>query len=267
MAGTPYVPSSRLERVPPARASVAVAWAVDLIVVGVFFTATTFCLLLLFKSWALRPGDEAVSTRLHPGAGVLIAIAGILAATLATGLGKGQRSPGRQLAEIKTTDLAGPAARVAPAPARSRAAGPLRGRAPRRMVALGGGGGAAPCCAPAWSPATGAGWRTGSAGLRDYQTDLVPYRPDPAPGEAVASVPAPSGAGPSAWARLGAMPQQPAVCPVQVGRDEDVRALAGSLAALGRPGGPGRLVLISGDAGVGKSRLVAEVVREAESAA
>ena len=62
------------------------------------------------------------------------------------------------------------------------------------------------------------------------------------------------------------MPQQPAVCPVQVGRDEDVRALAGSLAAVGRPGGPGRLVLIGGEAGVGKSRLAAEAVREAESA-
>ena len=185
MAGTPYVPSSRLERVPPARASVAVAWAVDLIVVGVFFTATTFCLLLLFKSWALRPGDEAVSTRLHPGAGILIAIAGILAATLATALGKGQRSPGRQLAEIKTTDLAdGPPPawrrllRAAVLPVLCVAVLPAGWWLSAAVAVL------LLCTCLVTSDRRGLADRL--AGLRDYQTDLVPYRPDPAPGEAVA---------------------------------------------------------------------------------
>jgi len=185
MAGTPYVPSSRLERVPPARASVAVAWAVDLIVVGVFFTATSLCLLLLLKPWALRAGDDAVTARLHPWAGVLIAVGGILAATLATALGKGQRSPGRQLAEIKTTDLAG-----GPPPAWRRL---VRAAVlPVLCVAV----------LPAgwWLSAAVAvlllctclvtGDRRGLAdrvsGLRDYQTDLVPYRPDQPAGEAVA---------------------------------------------------------------------------------
>jgi eukaryotic-like serine/threonine-protein kinase len=62
------------------------------------------------------------------------------------------------------------------------------------------------------------------------------------------------------------MPPRPAVCPVQVGRDEDVHALVRSLEALGRPDGPGRLVLIGGEAGVGKSRLAAEAMAMARSA-
>src|SRR5690242_6166652 len=61
------------------------------------------------------------------------------------------------------------------------------------------------------------------------------------------------------------MPPHPAACPVQVGRDEDVRSLARSLDAVGRPGGPGRLVLVGGEAGVGKSRLATEAVRLAEA--
>ncbi len=62
------------------------------------------------------------------------------------------------------------------------------------------------------------------------------------------------------------MPAHSAVCPVHVGREDDVRALASSLARVGRPSGPGRLVLVGGEAGVGKSRLVGEAVRLAESA-
>ena len=58
------------------------------------------------------------------------------------------------------------------------------------------------------------------------------------------------------------MPSQSLLCPVRVGRGTEMAALAGHLDQLGRTG-EGRLVLLSGEAGVGKSRLVAEVVQTA----
>jgi RDD family len=185
MTGTPYVPSSRLERVPPARASVAVAWAVDLVVAGVFFTATAIILVFLLMPWGLEPGDSPISARLHPWAAWTVAIAGIIAATFATSLGRGQRSPGRQLAEIKTTDLAG-----GPAPAGRRI---VRAAVlPVLCVAV--------LPAGLWISAAIAvlllctclvtsdrrGLADRVSGLRDYQTDLVPYRPDATTDQAIA---------------------------------------------------------------------------------
>ncbi len=55
------------------------------------------------------------------------------------------------------------------------------------------------------------------------------------------------------------MPQ--VLCPVLVGRDEEARRLRAALAAAGT--GCGRTVFLAGEAGIGKSRLVREVVRAA----
>ena len=55
------------------------------------------------------------------------------------------------------------------------------------------------------------------------------------------------------------MPQ--VLCPVLVGRDEEARRLRAALAAAGT--GRGSTVFLAGEAGIGKSRLVREVVRTA----
>ena len=52
--------------------------------------------------------------------------------------------------------------------------------------------------------------------------------------------------------------------PVLVGRDAELAELSTALDA-GRPGCHGGLVLIEGDAGIGKSRLVDDFARQAES--
>ena len=181
MAGTPYVPSSRLERVPPARASVAVAWGVDLIVAGVFFFATAVCVSFLLIAWGLKPGDGSYYARLETWAAVAAAVAGLVAATLATAVGRGQRSPGRQLAEIKSSDTAGGAAppwrrilRAAVLPVLCLAVAPasLLLSAAVAVALLG------TCLAT--SDRRGLADRV--SGLRDYQTDLVPVTPAPASG-------------------------------------------------------------------------------------
>jgi DNA-binding CsgD family transcriptional regulator len=53
------------------------------------------------------------------------------------------------------------------------------------------------------------------------------------------------------------------LCPVLVGRDEELRQLADALTAVGA--GHGGTVLLTGEAGIGKSRLVRETVRDAEA--
>src|SRR5215469_1740941 len=53
------------------------------------------------------------------------------------------------------------------------------------------------------------------------------------------------------------------LCPVLIGRSAEVRALTHGLDAAGR--GHGGAVLVTGDAGVGKSRLVREVIADAGS--
>ena len=56
-----------------------------------------------------------------------------------------------------------------------------------------------------------------------------------------------------------------ALCPIQVGRDTETRVLERTLQGV-RSSGDGRLVLIAGEAGAGKSRLVAEATRIAAAA-
>jgi predicted ATPase len=54
---------------------------------------------------------------------------------------------------------------------------------------------------------------------------------------------------------------RPALCPVLVGRDEEARRLH---AALTRArAGDGGMVLLAGEAGIGKSRLTREVAADA----
>jgi tetratricopeptide (TPR) repeat protein/DNA-binding CsgD family transcriptional regulator len=55
---------------------------------------------------------------------------------------------------------------------------------------------------------------------------------------------------------------QPVVCPVLIGRNAELTALEGCLEAAAR--GQGGVVLLSGEAGIGKSRLVAELRRSTE---
>jgi len=50
---------------------------------------------------------------------------------------------------------------------------------------------------------------------------------------------------------------QPVICPILVGRDESVEALTRIAAECAA--GEGHVVLVTGDAGIGKSRLVAEL--------
>jgi predicted ATPase len=54
---------------------------------------------------------------------------------------------------------------------------------------------------------------------------------------------------------------QQVLCPVLVGRDEEARRLRAALAAAGQ--GRGGTVFLTGEAGIGKSRLIRETVRAA----
>src|SRR5260370_29340278 len=54
---------------------------------------------------------------------------------------------------------------------------------------------------------------------------------------------------------------QPVVCPILIGRSAEMTALQESIEAAAS--GQGRVVLLSGEAAIGKSRLVSELQREA----
>ena len=56
---------------------------------------------------------------------------------------------------------------------------------------------------------------------------------------------------------------QSIVCPILIGRDAELTALQNSLEAAVH--GQGGIVVLSGEAGIGKSRLVAEMRRSAEA--
>jgi hypothetical protein len=191
MAGTPYVPSSRLARVPPARSAVAVAWAVDVVVAAVFFFGTVVCVLFLLIPWGIEPGDSPVHARLYTWAAWTGALVGLLAAAAGTGLGREKRSPGRQLAEIRTSDLAGgPAAawrrllRAAVLPALCLAAAPagllLSAGVAVALLAI---------CLVARDRR---GLADRLSGLRDYQTDIVPVTDPRLVAESGGETPAPT---------------------------------------------------------------------------
>src|SRR5579872_5941395 len=63
--------------------------------------------------------------------------------------------------------------------------------------------------------------------------------------------------------RTGMSPSWPRamVCPVLIGRDDEMRTLVGALDAVGT--GAGSVALIAGEAGIGKSRLARELMRAA----
>jgi predicted ATPase len=56
---------------------------------------------------------------------------------------------------------------------------------------------------------------------------------------------------------------QSVVCPILIGRNAELTALQACLESAAR--GQGGIVLLSGEAGIGKSRLVAELQRSAEA--
>ena len=157
MAGTPYVPSSRLER----------------------FAGSGVCR----RRMGGRPRR---GRRLLHGHHVLPAVAvQVLGAAAGDEAVSTRLRPGRQLAEIKTTDLAdGPPPawrrllRAAVLPVLCVAVLPAGWWLSAAVAVL------LLCTCLVTSDRRGLADRL--AGLRDYQTDLVPYRPDPAPGEAVA---------------------------------------------------------------------------------
>src|SRR5579864_6029287 len=73
-----------------------------------------------------------------------------------------------------------------------------------------------------------------------------------------------AGAGyPAAWQPERALMIEQVVCPVLVGREEELSALEDALLTAAR--GEGRVVVLSGDAGLGKTRLATELRRRAES--
>jgi hypothetical protein len=107
MPDAPYIPSSRLEKVPPSASSWLTWWAADAMVAGVCFVGTLVCSLAVLSIWALHPGANALSAQLDEWAVWTGVGLGFASAVLAVSLGKDHRSLGQNLAEVKCEDMSG----------------------------------------------------------------------------------------------------------------------------------------------------------------
>jgi len=173
MPDTPYLPSTELDKVPPSRGSMVTCWAVDLLVAGFVGVGTGLCAVFLLIPWGLHSGTDPVWARLDAWAAWLAVGVAFVASVLSISLGRDRRSPGHQLAEVRTDDRHG---RPASAPRRVLRAAILLavvlvlGLLSWLLAVLG----TIVLVATSALPADRRGLVERLAGVRDYQTRLVP---------------------------------------------------------------------------------------------
>ncbi len=175
MQDAPYVPSSRLEKVPPSTGAYLTWWAMDAVVAGFVFVGTLLCAAFVLSAWALHPGDGELFARLDTWAVWLAVGVGYVAAVAVLSVGKDHRSPGQNLAEVRTDDMAGRPARLGRRALRAALvlALLLGLAAVHWLLAV---AGVLALLAVGLLTPQRRGLCTRLAGLRDYQTDLVQVR-------------------------------------------------------------------------------------------